>query len=132
MAYISLLDMFDGGGAGASGSEFKGGPISGLLNRIGVKPHGYRDRTASMGSMPPMQTRRGSSVPTVAVSSIPTAGLLSPADAFTRKEPMLDPVLPPMAYSGRGYVGMPIQPELQQDEYAQALEYLRQLGQVNY
>jgi hypothetical protein len=36
--FISLLDMFDGGGAGQSGSTFSGGPLSGTLNNAGVQP----------------------------------------------------------------------------------------------
>jgi len=36
--YTSFRDMFDGGGPGTSGDKFKGGPISGRLNRAGVNP----------------------------------------------------------------------------------------------
>lgn len=43
--------MFDGGGAGASGDKFKGGPFSEILNALGIKPKGYRDRN--------MQSRMG-------------------------------------------------------------------------
>ena len=38
--YTSIRDMFDGGGAGQSGDTFSGGPLSGTLNRIGVRPIG--------------------------------------------------------------------------------------------
>jgi len=37
-------DMIDGGGPGRSGDTFQGGPFSGLLNAIGVRPAGYRQR----------------------------------------------------------------------------------------
>jgi hypothetical protein len=40
----AFRDMFDGGGAGRYGDTFEGGPVSGLLNNLGVRPHGYRDR----------------------------------------------------------------------------------------
>jgi hypothetical protein len=40
----SFKDMIDGGGLGAIGNEFKGGPISGLLNNLGVRPYGYAAR----------------------------------------------------------------------------------------
>lgn len=46
MAYLNARDMFDGGGAGKSGDEFEGGPFSAILNALGVKPMGYRDRKA--------------------------------------------------------------------------------------
>jgi hypothetical protein len=36
--FTSVRDMFDGGGAGKSGSTFKGGVMSKILNRSGVKP----------------------------------------------------------------------------------------------
>mgnify|MGYP001765340104 CR=1 FL=1 len=38
--YTGLRDMFNGGGPGASGSTFSGGPVSGLLNTVGVRPVG--------------------------------------------------------------------------------------------
>jgi hypothetical protein len=36
--YKNVRDMFDGGGAGKSGSTFKGSIVSKILNRSGVKP----------------------------------------------------------------------------------------------
>lgn len=42
--FLGLLDMIDGGGMGQSGSKFEGGPLSGLLNALGIRPHGYMDR----------------------------------------------------------------------------------------
>lgn len=38
------MDMRDGGGKGRSGDTFQGGPLSGLLNALGVRPAGYRQR----------------------------------------------------------------------------------------
>ena len=46
MAYTSLMDMFDGGGAGRSGATFQGGGLlSALANRF-AKPIGYQRRTS--------------------------------------------------------------------------------------
>lgn len=69
--FLSFLDMIDGGGAGQAGDQFEGGPLSGLLNMLGIRPRGYEDRQnqatmapqmrPSMGSMqftPPIETRR--------------------------------------------------------------------------
>lgn len=39
-SYSGLRDMFDGGGAGMSGTDFSGGPLSGTLNSLGVNPVG--------------------------------------------------------------------------------------------
>lgn len=38
--YTSIRDMFDGGGPNNSGNTFSGGPLSGTLNTIGVRPIG--------------------------------------------------------------------------------------------
>lgn len=44
--FTSVRDMFDGGGAGKSGSTFKGGPLSNKLNKAGVKPAKPRAKPA--------------------------------------------------------------------------------------
>lgn len=49
--YTGLLDMINGGGAGAAGQTFQGSPISGLLNTMGVKPYGYADRVRQAQQM---------------------------------------------------------------------------------
>jgi hypothetical protein len=41
-------DMMDGGGRGMAGDTFQGGPFSGLLNALGVRPRGYDARQAAM------------------------------------------------------------------------------------
>jgi hypothetical protein len=46
--YTGIRDMFDGGGAGKAGPTFQGGPYSGLLNALGVRPRGFRDRQAGI------------------------------------------------------------------------------------
>lgn len=38
--YTGLMDMINGGGPGRSGSTFEGGPLSGALNSLGVRPMG--------------------------------------------------------------------------------------------
>jgi hypothetical protein len=38
--YLGLLDMLNGGGPGQAGPEFMGGPLSGLLNALGIRPMG--------------------------------------------------------------------------------------------
>lgn len=44
--YSGLLDMINGGGAGQAGETFQGGALSELLNSLGIRPMGYRDRQA--------------------------------------------------------------------------------------
>lgn len=48
--YTSPYDMINGGGPGTSGSTFVGGPMSGTLNTIGVRPAGSGGSSSSMGS----------------------------------------------------------------------------------
>ena len=45
--FTSVRDMFDGGGPGRSGTTFSGGPLSGVLNRVGIDPLGSRAATAT-------------------------------------------------------------------------------------
>ena len=80
--YTGLLDMFNGGGAGASGQRFEGGFLSGLLNDLGIKPMGYRDR------MEAMQNTRPQLRPQVSMQSQPQ----------------------PMQYGGRGDAAMHSRP----------------------
>jgi hypothetical protein len=47
--YTGIGDMFNGGGPGASGPDFQGGPLSGLLNGIGVNPIGSNSGGGGMG-----------------------------------------------------------------------------------
>ena len=50
--YRGLLDMINGGGAGRAGQTFEGGGLSGLLNSLGIRPMGYRDRLADARPAP--------------------------------------------------------------------------------
>lgn len=49
--FISLRDMFDGGGAGKAGTRFEGGGLSELLNGLGIRPLGYQDTLSQMRPM---------------------------------------------------------------------------------
>jgi len=72
-----LLDLIDGGGMGAKGNTFEGGPLSGLLNAMGVRPHGYADRMEAMQAgpqarpqqRPPMQMQMPAPPPMQPVAS---------------------------------------------------------------
>lgn len=83
--YLNIRDMLDGGGAGASGSEFKGGAMSNILNALGIKPAGYRDRAGNMGQAAPQRPARVNRAPATTQA------------AHTPPAPV---------YSGRGNYGM--------------------------
>jgi hypothetical protein len=50
--YQGLLDLINGGGAGQAGQTFEGGGLSGLLNSLGIRPMGYRDRLSEARPAP--------------------------------------------------------------------------------
>jgi len=52
--FTGLLDLIDGGGAGRSGNQFEGGLLSDILNALGVRPRGFRERQEEMGRTRPM------------------------------------------------------------------------------
>ncbi|MEY4863800.1 MAG: hypothetical protein RLZ51_1895 [Pseudomonadota bacterium] len=47
--FTNFRDRIDGGGPGTSGSTFVGGPISGMLNSLGVKTAPPTSRSSGMG-----------------------------------------------------------------------------------
>ena len=55
--FLGLMDMIDGGGMGRAGSEFEGGPFSGLLNALGIRPQGYAARMEEQQAMPALLPR---------------------------------------------------------------------------
>ena len=85
--FLGLLDMLDGGGAGRSGETFEGGPLSGFLNALGVRPQGYQERMEQERMMPrPMM---GGS------SSAPMAPAPMPPDPYA-PDAITTTTLPPM------------------------------------
>lgn len=75
--FISLRDMFDGGGAGKAGTRFEGGGLSELLNGLGIRPMGYQDTLSQMRSMPrpmaPMAQPKPPAAPAMAPQPNPYA-----------------------------------------------------------
>lgn len=102
--YLGLLDMLDGGGAGRAGQTFQGGPLSGLLNALGIRPMGYRDRLAAAAPMAPAglgAAPRPAPPPTSPVTTTPLIGSLTPDDILaaisrgTPPPPYRQPTMPP-------------------------------------
>lgn len=95
--FVSLRDMIDGGGAGRAGDAFEGGPLSGFLNELGIRPLGYRDRTRPMARPAPRQG--APAAPAAApVDAQPMIGGLTPADileAIQRGAPVGPRVMQP-------------------------------------
>jgi hypothetical protein len=52
LGFDNFADAFDGGGAGQSGDSFSGGPLSELLNALGIRPHGFGARQMGERPMP--------------------------------------------------------------------------------
>jgi hypothetical protein len=68
--FLGLLDMIDGGGAGQSGSKFEGGPLSGLLNALGIKPKGANEMAQPVA---PVQPQAPMPMPSPAPAMAPPA-----------------------------------------------------------
>lgn len=104
--YKGLLDMLDGGGAGRSGQTFEGGPLSGLLNALGIRPMGFMDRQAAARPMPrpmmaPAPAMPSGGAPVEPVTTQPMIGNLTTADILEAIQrgappPYVQPTLPPM------------------------------------
>ena len=93
--FTGLMDMLDGGGAGAEGNEFQGG---GLLSDIGnalFQPAGYRERMRGMQEMRPrMRPASMSTQGTPAPMSQPTPQQPGPMMPGGPTPPMPAPQMP--------------------------------------
>lgn len=76
--YLGLIDMLDGGGAGRSGDTFEGGPLSGFLNSLGIRPMGYQDRLSAAQPAPRPMSGPTSMAPVAATPAQPPAGTKTP------------------------------------------------------
>lgn len=81
--FLGLLDMIDGGGMGRSGQTFEGGPLSGMLNTLGIRPAGYMDRLEAARPMPRPMVARSADAP-------------APAPMYNPYATIETTVLPPM------------------------------------
>lgn len=113
-------DMIDGGGPGRSGDKFQGGPFSGLLNTLGVRPAGYRDRlednlapqTSLRPQMRPAGLLGGTAGTQSAVDralSAASAGDTSAAQSFSGM-PYQIGITPPAAVAPSVMSGSPVAP----------------------
>jgi hypothetical protein len=84
--FLGLLDMLDGGGAGRSGETFEGGPLSGFLNALGVRPMGYQDRLEQARPMPRPMMGGSSSAP-MAPAPMPAPNPYAPGAITTTTLP---------------------------------------------
>ena len=76
--FNSIVDMFDGGGAGQSGDKFEGGGLLSILGNLFAKPYEAQDRVEQIASRTAMRN-----TPTTSVRPQPRpADLNIPLDAF--------------------------------------------------
>lgn len=106
MNFLNFADMFDGGGAGAVGDTFQGGPLSGLLNAIGIRPMGYRQRHGLLSQEPSSMGRMGaaptgllsgapSGPPLGTMPGAPTAATLEQGHGIPKADPVPEPLVAP-------------------------------------
>lgn len=152
--FISLLDMFDGGGTGAEGNTFKGGGLLSDIANALFQPAGYRERQRGMAETRPQarpmsmgtQPVQPMSAPTPAPTPQPNpmASGMTPENAYVLPQqystsginPANAYVPPPpsaeMQYSGRGSAGMPMPQFAQTPQEREVIEYLRSIGAIDY
>lgn len=96
--YLGLLDMLNGGGPGRAGPEFMGGPLSGLLNALGIRPMGA---SRAMEESPRPMPR-----PMPATAMPPPAPVLTPPTVppvtATPLAPSMDEILAALSAAPRG------------------------------
>ncbi len=141
MNYQGLLDMIDGGGAGASGSRFKGGGLlSDIANAVA--------RPAGQMSQQQMAQARPQARPAMPQMQAPPPVQAQPLQPM-QQQPVRPPQMPqgmpqPMQYgpqNGRPSLGPQPQAQPQQampypewagDNERQVIDYLRSLGDTTF
>ena len=103
--FLNFADMFDGGGAGATGSEFEGGGILSMIANMLATPLGSKDRQPTAEDRPMMR-------PQMAPQAAP------PPNGLATKPNYADRFELPPQYSGRGNYGMPTQGPNYADRFA--------------
>jgi hypothetical protein len=99
--YQNFGDMFDGGGANASGQSFEGGGLLSMIANMIAKPRGSQQgQPEPMGGLLSPQAR-------------PAMPMQAQPQPMQPQYPNTAPpgTMPPMQYSGRGNLGMPMQPQ---------------------
>ena len=117
--YLGLEDMINGGGAGAAGSEFKGAPISELLNSIGATPYGSQVNPNVRPQMRPQMPQQA------------PQGMPSPSPVQMGQLPPQMPQGPQMPQMGgpQGMPGQPVgAPQPQQSGISQYYQMLEQMS----
>ena len=116
----ALQDMLDGGGAGRAGDTFQGGPVSGLLNTIGVRPMGYRDRLAARQAAPAPAPAAGGGA-----SANPPAPMMRPVPSSVGGVNQVTPHGEAMRFNQAPGGVNPV------TTYDEALRFIMQQGQAN-
>lgn len=108
--FTGLLDMLDGGGAGASGDRFEGGGLLSMLGNLFAKPLEAQQNVENIAARTSTNNAVVDVLKDMAKGGTPTSRLdgkdgIMPSVSQTAA--MEDANLPPMQYSGRGNMGMP-------------------------
>lgn len=122
LGFDDFTDAIDGGGAGKSGDTFSGGPLSELLNSLGIRPHGFGQRQMGERPMPN---------PAYSQPRMSTSGPGGPAPSYAYVAGLPDMAGPsaPMPNT-LGGLSMPGQPELTPEQIQQLLMALNLMPQA--
>ena len=101
----AFIDAMDGGGRDTRGDTFEGGPLSAILNNIGVKPYGsQRERAYVSPTTSPIQqaVANGPARPMIRPASVENEAAMQAQEAsFTQPSP------PPMQFGDQPAGSMP-------------------------
>lgn len=137
--FEGMKDMIDGGGAGMSGPNFEGAPISDILNQLGIKPHGFDQRQQAIGQVrPQMRPQMPQQAPQGAPSPAPVQmSQLTPQMQYDqmleeqrKPRPQMHPQMPqgpqmPQFGGPQGAAGQPVGP--QGPQYSPMMQYYQML-----
>jgi hypothetical protein len=104
--YLGLLDMLNGGGPGQAGPEFMGGPLSGLLNALGIRPMGAGRAMEESPSPMPRPMPMPAQMPAPALTPP-----VMPAVEAQQLPPSLDEILAALSAAPRGPYATPSAPQ---------------------
>ena len=102
----ALRDMIDGGGMGRAGDRFEGTPTADVLNFLGIRPAGYRDRQAGRQAAPGVGSVR--SAPSISPRPEARGFAPMPVSSGVPVSEITQSVLPPPAQSLYDYAQPPV------------------------
>jgi hypothetical protein len=98
--FNSIVDMFDGGGAGQSGDKFEGGGLMSMLGNLFAKPYEAQDRVEQIAARTAM--RNAPTTPAAQLSSrLDTKGITPTTPALSGEDLLMSMPVSPSAETNK-------------------------------